>query len=608
MNRLRIVMWGRLGQKPRAALLGWLVCTTACGWLALSVSATAQDPPPAPAPVETGNEQVLTRGPVHEAFAAPVVHDPKAGPVIAKEPPATVEEMPPDLKPAGPNVQWIPGYWSWDQERSDFLWISGVWREPPPGRQWVPGYWHQVEGGFQWVPGDWVPVSQPAAGAPTQPQASTQASYLPPPPQSLETGPNGPAPGPNVFWSPGNWHWQGERYVWRPGFWAASQSSWVWVAPHSVYTPGGYLFVEGYWDLPLANRGMLFAPVYYPQPVYLQPAYVFTPSITIATPGLVANLFVQPAYGCYCFGDYYSPSYLAVGIYPWFSFSYMSGPARPVFYDPVFTFYASINVARNPGWVTQVQREYIVRRDNVAMRPPRTLVEQTRTIERGGGGRAVVMTRSIQEIARNPQAAGGMRLERLSAASQRRWQERSVQLAQFRQERTRLERQAGSERRGGSAPGHGTSLAAYSRTLSLPASPVAAPIHHHAASGSPIGPSGHTDRQAALRGEPAERAGPRHEQGGARGFDQVVRGEAGAPLVHHDFRSGEQPLRGGQAAPHDVGRTPLLRSETPNVDHGRTGGTQSPQLHLPPQYTHRQPPPAPRARSLNEYREGTRNP
>ena len=91
--------------------------------------------------------QVMTRGPVHEAFAAPVVHDPKAAPTIPKQPPAPIQEMPPDQKPAGQNVQWIPGYWSWDVSRNDFIWVSGIWREPPPNSQWVPGYWHQVDGG-----------------------------------------------------------------------------------------------------------------------------------------------------------------------------------------------------------------------------------------------------------------------------------------------------------------------------------------------------------------------------------------------------------------------------------------------------------------------------
>ena len=291
------------------------------------------------------------------------------------------------------------------------------------------------------------------------------------------------------------------------------QSSWVWIPPHYVFTPGGYLFVEGYWDLPLTNRGILFAPVYYPQPVYLQPAYVFTPSITIATPGLVANLFVQPGYGHYCFGDYYDRSFISVGIFPWFSFSYVSGPSRPVFYDPIFSFYASINISRDPGWVTRVRQEYIVRRDNVAMRPPRTFVEQTRIIERNGERPSnLVMARPIHELASHPEAAGGMRLERL---------ERRVAAAVARARCAAYSvprpadaaRTAGSEvaRSRRSARGAGQALAARPRPLSLPASPVSAAIHHHAASGEPIGPTGHSEHQASMR-EPTEHAGPRYEQ------------------------------------------------------------------------------------------------
>src|SRR5205823_691564 len=117
--------------------------------------------------------QVLTQGPVHEAFAEPVVFDPKAGPVIPKQPPQAIEEMPPDQKPDSPDAQWIPGYWAWDDSRNDFLWVSGIWRVPPPGRQWVPGYWNQVQGGYQWVPGAWTVVDQ------------QQTQYLPPPPASL---------------------------------------------------------------------------------------------------------------------------------------------------------------------------------------------------------------------------------------------------------------------------------------------------------------------------------------------------------------------------------------------------------------------------------------
>ena len=44
---------------------------------------------------------------------------------------------------------------------------------------------------------------------------------------------------------------------------------------------------------------------------------------------LTASLFVQPSYNHYVFGDYYDRSFLSVGIFPWFSFTYASGP-RPV--------------------------------------------------------------------------------------------------------------------------------------------------------------------------------------------------------------------------------------------------------------------------------------
>src|SRR5438093_9202795 len=86
-----------------------------------------------PVPDDGSGMQVLTQGPVHEAFAEPVVYDPRPGPVIPKQPPAPIEEMPPEQKPEGDDVQWVPGYWAWDDSRNDFLWISGIWRAVPPG-------------------------------------------------------------------------------------------------------------------------------------------------------------------------------------------------------------------------------------------------------------------------------------------------------------------------------------------------------------------------------------------------------------------------------------------------------------------------------------------
>ena len=456
---------------PRASLRFWhgslfsttLVLAGTIG--SLPRAARGQDPPPAPAPVADGTDpqgapasnpdqadsqggQVLTRGAVHEAYAAPVVHDPVPGPAIPKQPPSPIQEMPPDQKPAGQNVQWIPGYWSWDVSRDDFIWISGIWREPPPNSQWVPGYWQQVDGGSQWVPGTWIPVSKG--------QAQSQPSYLPPPPKSLEAGPNTPAPAPNVSWTPGYWSWQGSAYAWRPGFWAAVQPNWIWMPAHYVWTPSGYLFVAGYWDLPLANRGLMFAPVYYPQPVYAQPSFVFTPSISIVGSAVTANLFVQASTNQYLFGNYYPQNSLSVGITPWFSFTFATG--RPAYYDPLFSYYAVINVQRNPAWVTQIREQYILRRENVALRPPATYIEQTRLIERNvtiDRNVTVVDHRTLamplSKLAADPVAGKGMRLVQVHEAEREQIRRQVAQLHQFREQRVQQEREGARARAAGGA-------------------------------------------------------------------------------------------------------------------------------------------------------------
>jgi hypothetical protein len=528
----------------------------ACGLVCVARGLPAQDavPPPAPTPVDqTDNAQgaeadasggqVLTQGPVHEAFAAPVVHDPKASPPVAKQPPDPIQEMPPDQKPTGQNVQWIPGYWAWDTTRSDYLWVSGVWREPPPGTQWVPGYWHGVDGGFQWVPGSWMPASTGQLQGTGQPAAQSQATYLPPPPGSLETGPNSPQPGPNTAWTPGYWSWQGGGYAWRPGFWAAVQPNWIWMPAHYVWTPSGYLFVPGYWDLPVANRGLMFAPVYYPQPVFAQVGFSYTPSVAIVGSAMTSNLFVSVGTGQYLFGNYYAQTNVSVGIVPWFSFSFSTG--RPVYYDPLFSYYAVVNVQQNPLWIVQVREAYVLRRDNVALRPPVTYAEQVRVM------RNVSITRDItvvdhrnvamplHQLAADRIAGRTLRLEHVAEAERRQIQRQATELHQMREQRAQLERQVAR-----SGP------ASRPRTASLPHSPVAA---HPAArpSGHPGGhptahPAGEGARAAVAHREAA--AGPRQPNEPHRAMPEGR--PAGAAAGHNPAgaAAGHRPTMGGPAA------------------------------------------------------------
>ena len=104
-----------------------IVTLVALGTLPESKNANAA--PRTQAAVKDG-VQVLTRGPVHEAFAETISFDPEPGLIVQNEPPEAIEEVAPEQRPEGENVVWIPGYLAWDDEREDFPWVldrSGIW-------------------------------------------------------------------------------------------------------------------------------------------------------------------------------------------------------------------------------------------------------------------------------------------------------------------------------------------------------------------------------------------------------------------------------------------------------------------------------------------------
>ncbi len=130
----------------------------------------------------------LARGPIHEGFAQPDNPDPRQGAEVPRQPPAPIEELPPDQRPEGANVQWLPGYWAYDADAKDFIWISGCWRAAPPGRRWLPGHWQNTDRGWIFVSGFWAP------------EAVAQVQYLPAPPPTLDKGPSAPAPSVDHFY------------------------------------------------------------------------------------------------------------------------------------------------------------------------------------------------------------------------------------------------------------------------------------------------------------------------------------------------------------------------------------------------------------------------
>ena len=340
--------------KPQSITLsGALAVLVAAGTLIAPTPARAQA-----APADSGDVQVLTRGPVHEAFAEAVTFTPEPGVIVKSAPPATVEELPPDQKPDGDNVTWIGGYWAWDDEQNDFLWISGIWRNLPPGRQWVPGYWNDLGNGqFQWTSGYWAD------------SATTESTYIPtPPPRNLDAGANTDAPAEDSTWIPGNYVYMDTRYVWRPGYWTPLRPNWTWVPSRYLWTPRGYIFVDGYWDYCVARRGVLFAPVHYHRHLYSDPGYYYTPSITIALDLFVGHLFVRPRCAHYYFGDYYAPSYADAGFYSCVVWS--SGHRG---YDPIFA-YERWEHRHEHDWLVRRSNDYVFFREHADARPPHTWV------------------------------------------------------------------------------------------------------------------------------------------------------------------------------------------------------------------------------------------
>ncbi|MFB3890627.1 MAG: hypothetical protein ACE15C_01245 [Phycisphaerae bacterium] len=306
------------------------------------------------AAVETAPE-VLTRGVVNEAFAEPVVCDPQSGVIVTVQPPDPIPEVPPAEAPEGNNVVWAPGYWSWSADLSDFVWVAGCWRIPPPGYSWVPGYWAQVEGGWEWTPGFWSPSD------------ATEVEYLPAPPACPDEAIPA-APSADVIWSPGCWIWRDGRYAWLPGFWVNAREDWVWVPSHYCRTPRGYVFIDGYYDCTLRDRGILFAPCYFPHGRYAGASW--TPTVAVDLSLLVHNLFCYPRYDHYCFGDYYDAQYRKVGIYP----AYQALETHR-WYDPLFVHADWTHRKSDPKWFDQRKEAFERRVRDANLRPARTYAD-----------------------------------------------------------------------------------------------------------------------------------------------------------------------------------------------------------------------------------------
>jgi hypothetical protein len=448
----------RKGKQMKIAIV--LVITMVLAVGPLYGEATEQ-PPPTPSQEQP---EVLTRGPVHEAFAEPVDLQVQTGLVAPNQPPANIEETPPAERPTGEQFVWVPGYWAWDSERNGYIWVSGCWRAAPPNRYWMPGYWAKVSEGWEWIPGFWAPVT-----------GVQQIEYLPAPPTLENVQPPGLSPSPDNIWVPPCWYWYQGRYILRPGYWLVAQEDWVWAPSHYVCTPRGYLFVTGCWDYSLTHRGVLFAPVYIPRHVYERPGFSLSLGVVVDIGMLKFGLFTSPSYCHYYFGDYYDNVYIGIGIYPWFECE-----QRHTWYDPLYEHTRWRHRIDEPRWAERERHDYDLRRADKDFRPPRTYREmetwQTRLPQPQRN--SIQMAEPMRTVVADKSST--MKFEQIKAGARQQLSRQTTDVHNFGEQRSRWESmsagqktiQPSTEHKGLMTQPHQSNLTGPER-VNIPSPPIA---------------------------------------------------------------------------------------------------------------------------------------
>ncbi|HMC10224.1 MAG TPA: hypothetical protein VKH44_02995, partial [Pirellulaceae bacterium] len=294
--------------------------------------------------------------------------------------------------------------------------------------RWVSGYWNDVEGGWQRVKGFWVS------------DAVDNVTYYQQPPASIEVGPSSPAPANNYFWIPGCWSYANTGFVWQGGYWAPYQPNWVWTPARWVWTPAGFVFLPGHWDYRLANRGQIFAPVYFRSTVYSNPGWFYRPTVVIPTNNLFIYLWVRPSYGCYYYGNYFGPQYVNRGFVAWAN---LPSYGHRHYYDPFYS-YAHVHY-RQQGvdFVGRVQGWHKYYDEHPDHRPPRSWHEQEQWLasHRSGGATANTQLVAHHIADTNRQGDSAVRVKRIDAQTLEAQTQHAKKLRDFDATRRTVERE-----------------------------------------------------------------------------------------------------------------------------------------------------------------------
>jgi hypothetical protein len=256
--------------------------------------------------------ETVKDGPVHEAYAtqefATIFLQ-----MVTQKPPEPITELEPLQN--DPRTIWISGYWEWSSKHNQLLWVSGVWRRPPPGRHWVSGFWKPYKNGWVRYKGYWAEDSRSSEALIPEAPPDAIEEYIQSPTSTLT----------DYFWHGGYWlyNFEKQKYEWSSGRWDFFHPHWLYVPPQYLWREGGYLFVSSFWDWPLDNRGLLFSTISIAPE--LVDVIVYKPSQAIGQFEVITLLFpFWPSYhDLFCYEFYFHrEAWSAWGVSPpWWNWS-----------------------------------------------------------------------------------------------------------------------------------------------------------------------------------------------------------------------------------------------------------------------------------------------